>query len=157
MFRDEGRFAFALAALERGDFSSAETAFSALIDRGEEAAAERAFLLNKRGVARVNLDRRDLAREDFLASLEARPDYPPALTNLGNLLLEDGSIQAAIARYERAIERDPEYAIAHLNLSVAYKRAGRIADAVRALRRSQRIEGSKAASGASFWRRARRR
>jgi len=152
VFRDNGRFACALAALQRRDFSAAEAAFSALID-ASSTAPERAFLLNKRGVARIGLERRDLAHADFAAALEARPDYPPALTNVGNLLLEEGSVEEAIARYERAIERDPEYAVAHLNLSVAYKRAGRIADAVRALRRSQRLEG---ATGASFWRRARR-
>jgi protein O-GlcNAc transferase len=156
VFRDESGFAFALAALEGRDFSGAEEALSALIERIEEAP-ERAFLLNKRGVARIGLDRRELARDDFAAALEARPDYAPALTNLGNLLLEEGAVEAAIARYERAVARDPEYAIAYLNLSVAYKRAGRIADAVRALRHSQRLESRASASGASFWRRLRRR
>jgi hypothetical protein len=40
-------------------------------------------------------------------------------------------------------------------LSVAYKRAGRIADAVRSLRHGHRVE--QRASAASSWRRARRR
>jgi lipoprotein NlpI len=152
VFRDEGRFACALEALDRCDFSAAEAAFSGLLAE-ELRADERAFLLNKRGVARIGLELRELARDDFTAALEALPAYAPALTNLGNLLLEAAEIDAAIARYESAIAADREYATAYLNLSVAYKRAGRFAEAVRALRRAQRLEGR----ARSSWRPARRR
>jgi tetratricopeptide (TPR) repeat protein len=148
MFRNDERFACALQALERGDFSGAEAAFGALLEACTELA-ERAFLLNKRGVARVRLEQRDRAWHDFEAALEARPAYAPALTNLGNLLLEDGDVQAAIAHYERAIASDAGYAVAHLNLGVAYKRAGRIAESVRELRRSQQLE-ERARVNASF-------
>lgn len=158
MFRDEDRFAFALAALDRRDFSAAEEALSDLLARGSLAASERAFLFNKRGVAYMGSDKRERAREDFAAALEAVARYAPALTNLGNLLLEEGRLDAAIARYESAMEADPEYALAYLNASVAYKRGGRLADAVRALRRSQRIESrDRVASAVSSWRPARRR
>jgi lipoprotein NlpI len=154
VFRDESRFACALAALRRRDFSAAEAELSELLARDSLAAPECAFLLNKRGVARIGLELREPAREDFTAALEAVASYSPALTNLGNLLLEDGRLDAAIARYEGAIAADPEYAIAHLNLSVAYKRAGRLAEAVRALRRSQQLEAR--AGAKSSWRRVRR-
>ena len=156
MFLDEGRFACALAALDRRDFFDAEREFSDLLARDRLGSAERAFLLNKRGVARVGLQLRDLARADFSAALEVAPRYAPAMTNLGNLLIDEGKVDAAIERYESAVAADPEYAVAYLNLSVAYKRSGRLAEAVRALRRSQKIEGRRP-SAASFWRRARRR
>jgi tetratricopeptide (TPR) repeat protein len=139
----------ALALLRRRAFESAQRELTALlVDCATRA--ERAFLLNKRGVARVGMARLDLAREDFDAALECVGDYPPALTNLGNLLFEDGQIDAAIARYEGAILADPDYAVAHLNLGVAYKRAGRVAESVRSLRRAQRLDGP------SFLRRRRR-
>jgi lipoprotein NlpI len=158
VFRDEDRFAFALAALDRRDFSAAEAALSDLLARGSLPASERAFLFNKRGVAHMGSDKRERAREDFTAALEAVARYAPALTNLGNLLLEDGRLDAAIARYESAMAADPEYALAYLNASVAYKRAGRLADAVRALRRSQRLESrARVTSAVSSWRPARRR
>ena len=153
VFRDDRRFACALEALERGDFTGAEEALTALLD-GEDAAERRAFILNKRGVARIALERREHAAADFDAALDARPAYAPALTNLGNLLLEAGDAPAAIARYEAAIAADPEYAVAHLNLGVAYKRVGRIAEGVRAWRTAQRL---KRATAASSWRPARRR
>ena len=70
-------------------------------------------------------------------------------------LLEEGQVDAAIASYERAIAGDREYANAYLNLGVAYKRAGRLAEAVRALRDAQRLE--QRAIAANSWRQARRR
>lgn len=140
MFRKDDRFAFALKALRRRDYAGAEVALSAWLEAESLGAPERAFLLNKRGVARIGMQRREQAVEDFDAALKAQPAYAPALTNLGNLLFEAGDVQGAIARYERAIASDSEYAVAHLNLGAAYKRAGRIADAVRALRQAERLE-----------------
>jgi lipoprotein NlpI len=156
VIRDKGLFACALSALDRGDYLEAEAEFSALLGRGGWTAAERAFLVNKRGVARVALGRRELARADFEEALQAKASHAPALTNLGNLLLEEGDLEAAIARYRSAIEADPDYPIAHLNLSVAYKRTGRRAEGVRELRLAQRLE-QRASSASRFWRRVLRR
>jgi lipoprotein NlpI len=143
----------ALEALDRREYAAAERGFTALLEAGELTRAERAFLLNKRGVARVGLERRALARDDFTAALDALGSYAPALTNLGNLLLESGQVDAAIVRYKAAIAGDRAYALAYLNLGVAYKRAGRIAEAVEALRQAQRLEHS---PNAASWRRSRR-
>ena len=154
MFRFWRRFAFlrapsprarALAALARRDYATAERELDALLEGGEaapaaSAARERAFLHNKRGVARIGCNRPDDARADFDAALRWVANYPPALTNLGNLLLEQGRVDDAIARYQAAILADPDYAVAHLNLGVAYKRAGRVEEGVRELRASQRLE-----------------
>ncbi|HTX58641.1 MAG TPA: tetratricopeptide repeat protein [Verrucomicrobiae bacterium] len=130
----------ALAALERGSYAEAEARFGRLL---EDAVSnpERAFLLNKRGVARVGLELRAAARDDFLAAVSAHGRHAPALANLGNLLLEAGDLAGAIARYEAAVAADEECAIAHFNLGIAYKRAGRLEEGVRALRRAQRLEG----------------
>ncbi|HVN69178.1 MAG TPA: tetratricopeptide repeat protein [Candidatus Binatia bacterium] len=155
MFREEPRFACALEALERRDFAEAERELTALLDGDALAASGRAFLLNKRGVARVGAGLRDAARADFDSALAASARYAPALTNLGNMLLEEGDVDAAIARYEEAIASDGEYATAHFNLGVAYKRAGRLAEGVKALRRAQRLEGR--ASAVRSWPSARRR
>lgn len=143
----------ALAALARGDFATAERELTALLDvAGTTGAtrAERAFLFNKRGVARAALARPQEARDDFTGALECVAGFAPALTNLGNLAIEEGRLEEAIARYEAAIASDADYAVAHFNLGVAFKRAGRVDDAVRALRRAQRLEGT------SFLRRRRR-
>jgi tetratricopeptide (TPR) repeat protein len=139
VFRKHDRFACALAALDRGEFSNAEAALNQLLEESR-TPAERAFLMNKRGVARMGLEHREAARGDFAAALESVETYPPALTNLGNLYLESGDVDAAIAHYQRAIASDRDYAIAYLNLGVAYKRLGRVDEGVRALREAQRLE-----------------
>lgn len=156
MFRNRDPIACALAALGRGDFAGAESALGELLERPCQRE-RRAFLLNKRGVARIGLARRALARADFTAALDALAAYAPALANLGNMLLEEGDLEGAVAHYERAIASDGEYALAHLNLGVAYKRLGRIADSVRELREAQRLEQRTRPSFLTFWRRARPR
>ena len=155
VIRDEGSFACALRALESGEFAKAETEISALLAQDRLSPENRAFLVNKRGVARVGLELRELARGDFEEALRIKTTHAPALVNLGNLLLEEGNLDGAIARYRSAIAADPEYHVAHLNLGVAYKRTGRRAEAVRELRLAQRLE-QRASSALSFWRRARR-
>ena len=137
--RDPDPAAAALEALARRDFARAEALLSELV-AAPGTAGERAFLLNKRGVARVGLSRIDAARDDFLAALLEVTRYAPALTNLGNLALEAGDAETAIARYEEAITADPQYALAHFNLGNAYKRAGRFDEGVRELRTAQRLE-----------------
>jgi tetratricopeptide (TPR) repeat protein len=87
------------------------------------------------------LGERDRALRDFSEALAAVPRFAPALTNIGNLLLEEGVFDEAIAHYEAAIRADETYALAHLNLSVAYRKTGRRAAAVRELRLAHRLEG----------------
>lgn len=138
--RDRSPRALALRALDRGHYDDAERRLSELLELGAPPA-ELALLHNKRGVARTYLQRRDDARADFEAALAALPRFAPALTNVGNLLLEDGEYSAAIAQYERAIRADDTYAVAHFNLGIAYKKLGRFDEGVRELRRAQRLEG----------------
>jgi tetratricopeptide (TPR) repeat protein len=102
---------------------------------------ERAAAANKRGVALVELKRHDEARTAFEQALQIVPKFAPALVNIGNLHLEGGDAEAAIRYYESAILSDEDYALAHHNLGVAYKRLGRTGDSVRELRKAHRLEG----------------
>ncbi|HEY5340211.1 MAG TPA: tetratricopeptide repeat protein [Candidatus Aquilonibacter sp.] len=144
----------ALVALRRSDYAAAEQILGEAIALAA-TPADRAFLLNKRGVARVRLGRRDDARLDFDAALAHVDKFAPALTNIGNLLFEDDAVDEAIVYYEMAIRSDDGYAVAHLNLGVAYKKLGRYADGVRELRRANRIDGGFLTGGRFFapWRR----
>jgi lipoprotein NlpI len=129
--------------LRHRDFAGAELELTGLIDADAvdtPSPRERAFLLNKRGVARAAMQRAEAARDDFAAALACVANYAPALTNLGNLTFEEGDVDAAIALYEAAILADADYVNAHLNLGIAYKRAGRLDEGVRSLRRAQQLE-----------------
>ena len=131
----------ALRLFKSRDYAAAENAFTALLSDGAMTPADRAWCVNKRGVTRVHLKRRDEALTDFRAALEFVPRFPPALSNIGNLLLEDGRVEEALAQFEAAVAADPEYAVAYLNQGVALKRLGRLDESVRALRTAQRLEG----------------
>lgn len=130
----------ALRSLERGELDAARRQLTGLLESGPHAPDERAFLLNKRGASLARLGEPESAADDFRAALDARPDYAPALVNLGNLALEGGFVDAAIARYQTAIASDAGYGAAYFNLSVAYKRQGKLAESVRALRTAQKLE-----------------
>jgi len=133
-------FERAIVELEKGNPAAAVTGFTAMLQsaRGND---ERARIYNKRGVAHVRSGQREDALRDFSEALALVPRFAPALANIGNLLLEDGAFDEAIAHYEAAIRADESYAIAHLNLAVAYRKTGRRAAAVRELRTAHRLEG----------------
>jgi len=145
VFPKDPRFACVFEALRRRDFSEAAASATRLLAECS-TAGERAFLLNKRGVANAALQRASDARRDFDEALLQIAEHPPALTNIGNLLFDAGEYEAAIAQYRRAISQDPLYAVAYVNLAAAYKRLGRFDEAVEALRRAQRLEASPGAS-----------
>jgi tetratricopeptide (TPR) repeat protein len=131
----------ALEAIARGNFDEALERLGALLADAGLTPGERAFYLNKRGVAWAALGRVPEAREDFEAALASVARYAPSIANLGNLLMEEGDLEGAIARYEAAIAADADYAVAHFNLGIAYKRAGRLDEGVRMMRKAQRLEG----------------
>jgi predicted Zn-dependent protease len=63
-----------------------------------------------------------LAKADVAVrkSLELRPDYTPALLNLGMILAVQKEFESAIELFKRAIASDPNTAIAHRMLGEAY-------------------------------------
>jgi tetratricopeptide (TPR) repeat protein len=134
-------FELAMRDLAQGRYEEAVSRLDALLDEPSLSVAERAAAANKRGVAFINMQRTGEARAAFEHALSIVPRYAPALVNIGNLHLEAGDIEEALRYYERAVLSDDEYAPAHHNMAVAYKRLGRTGDAVRELRRAQRLEG----------------
>lgn len=96
--------------------------------------------VHRAGVMLIRLDRRDEARAAFLAATTVQRDYAPALTNLGNMALEQDDIPGAIELYRRAIAASPDYPGAHHNLGVAYRRQGRMSEYVSEQRQATRLE-----------------
>ena len=60
----------------------------------------------------------------------AKPESAEAHQDLGNLLLQQGKIEAAIASYQTAIDLDPKSAIAHNNLGNSLVQQGKIEAAI---------------------------
>lgn len=121
-------------ALERGQIDEA----LALLDRIElplllgEAATQR-------GTAQVFLGDPDAAERTFQEALRYDPKHYRAITNLGNVALEQGRTDDAIVHYEAALKLNESFSNAHHNLGVAYRRKGQVNKSVASIRRAQRV------------------
>lgn len=133
-------FARGTHALARGRLDRAEAAFAEALAVAR-SRAEVAVVHNKRAIVAIRQRDRELAVAELVAALEADPRCAAAITTVGNLLLEDGHVDEAVAHYEYAILVDDRYAPAYHNLGVAFHRSGRRGDAVRMLRKATRLEG----------------
>lgn len=99
-----------------------------LAHRPTEAAAEYETALHLHPIAETHYSyavlleqsgRTDLALQHYGAALALRPDFPEALNNRGNLLLNQGQMAASLVDYEAALRLAPRYVEAHLNLATA--------------------------------------
>lgn len=122
-----------VAAVDRREAAAARPALERLTT--EYFAAERDA---QRGTVAVLEGDFEAARTHLQAALTRDPNHVRALTNLGNLKLEAGDVDGAIADYLRAIKLDETFANAHHNLGVAYRRKGQLSKSVASLRRAQR-------------------
>ena len=114
-----------------------------------------AEVMTQRGTAQIYLGELAEAQESFAAALEVDPQHYRALTNLGNVALEEGRVDDAIDFYERALKLNDQFANAHHNLGVAYRRKGHLSKSVRSLRKAQRVaqrhETAQARESISQW------
>jgi len=69
-----------------------------------------------------------------------KPDYADAQYQLGKILLERGDVKAAIEKLETAVRLDPTKDYSYFQLSVAYRRDGRLEDAQRVLQDYQKLK-----------------
>jgi len=67
-------------------------------------------------------------------AIDARPDYADAHYQLGKLYIGKGDIDTAIRELETAVRSDPKKDYIHYQLSIAYRKANRTADADRELK-----------------------
>ncbi len=79
------------------------------------------------------------AKEHFRRALEARPDYPEALTNYGLSLYEERKYEEAIPYLEKSVALKPKMYQAHNNLAMALAKSGRVEEAVSSFRRAAEL------------------
>jgi tetratricopeptide (TPR) repeat protein len=102
-----------------------------------ESPADR---LSRDGIEALRAGDRAGAIECFARALAEDGRCVRAIVSLGNMLLEDGAIDEAVAHYETALRLDDRCALAHHNLGVALRRRGDRAGSVRHLRRATWLE-----------------
>ena len=73
------------------------------------------------------------AIDDYIEAQENNADRPESWTNLGNLFIRLGNAEKAVVQYQHAIELDPTYAPAYVNLADSYRSQKQDAEAERVL------------------------
>ena len=71
------------------------------------------------------------AGQHFERATELRPDFPEALVAVAKIRMEAKRYADAAGLLERAVKIEPRSEVAHYNLMLAYRNAGRTADAQR--------------------------
>jgi tetratricopeptide (TPR) repeat protein len=77
-------------------------------------------LLNKLGLAELELRNVELARAYFQRAVKISRNDPEAWNNLGAVEYVDGANEDAVSDYKHAIKLDKHQAVYHANLSTAY-------------------------------------
>lgn len=137
----------AVAALDAGIAQAHYNAGQSLIRLNRLDEAEKEFRqellinpndeLSKYSVAYTLLERKintDEAISLLREAVAARSDYSDARYQLGKALIEKGDLKEAIEHLESAALSDPKKDYIHYQLSIAYRRDSRAADAERALK-----------------------
>jgi tetratricopeptide (TPR) repeat protein len=154
----------AFAATNVGDFATAETDWTKLIEQFPQSAAiwsnrgnarvsqnkltdaiadfNQAIQLEpnapdpylNRGTALEGLGRWDEAIADYNRVLELDPQDPAAYNNRGNAKAGLGQWDEAIADYKQAADMAPDYAFARANYAIALYQVGQTQEAIRTMR-----------------------
>jgi len=141
------RHNLALCALRLGRTEEARALLEANLARAPDHAPTPLALGEVRGeLGRQALaaGRRMEAREHFAAAAALRPRDPRPRHNLGNLLLEQDAVEAALAAWREALVADPGFGESRRALALVLLRTGRAAEAVPHLERLARDEPGRA-------------
>jgi tetratricopeptide (TPR) repeat protein len=92
------------------------------------------------GAIMAQWERLDEAEAALRQALELDPKLSQVQSNLGNIFYARGDYQAALEKYQQAIAINPDNPIFHANMHAAYKKLGKISDAVASLKRSHKLD-----------------
>lgn len=110
----------AVRDLKAGNFEKALKSFDALIENVDNDPD----LFSYRGVALLNLNRKQEALKDFNKAVSLQPDYSYRYASRAFAKDALGDLDGAIEDYKKAIELDPDDAIAHNNLGLLIEKSG---------------------------------
>ena len=129
----EAHYDLGISAQASGDVRSALREFEESLKLDDDFAdAHNAIAV----LLHLAFDKKDEAEKHYKRALEIRPTFSEAKVNLGNLYLDEGRLDEAIALYQQALN-DMLYAtpyIAEANLGWAYFKKGNTPQAIEHLR-----------------------
>jgi tetratricopeptide (TPR) repeat protein len=103
------------AALLRGQYDKAITAYDEVLATPEIADFVKAAAYSDRGVAKWRLKRTTEAVDDFNLSIQISPENATVYNNRGNALMDLGHPEEAVRDFDRAIALSPNYGAAYNN------------------------------------------
>jgi len=129
----EQQLAAGWQAIERGDHGAAETIARGLLQEdGPDSSGS--IARNLLGVALMQQERHEEARQVLASALERDPRSAGTLLNLGSALVHLSRYDEAAAQFREAARIEPLLAQAHFNLGHALKELGRFEEAAAAYR-----------------------
>ncbi|MDP4005617.1 tetratricopeptide repeat protein [Methylobacterium sp. NEAU K] len=132
----ERTFAAAQSLYDRNKFPEAEALLD-LVILLDEAHAHATYLA---GAVAARTNRPELAYDLISIALYREPANPLFFSGLSTLLTNRGDHDGAISALERALELDPDHAMAHANIAGVYQRRFRYGDALRHAERAISLE-----------------
>lgn len=122
MFRQEDRWmAEAQKALERNDYSQAESVFGRILEKDPNSFAG----LVHRSLVRIRLNQLDLALEDAEKASAARPDSAIAWMVLAEVFLAKKDYPAAYEKFKKALEHEKDNGRIYFGLGLSAARLGK--------------------------------
>ena len=106
----------AVGALKNGDI---EAALELLLQVSRDAP-DKPFVFTNLGLTYFKLQKLDLAGQAFRQAIELNKRDAVAYNHLGILQRHKGQFKEALQQYQRAIQIDSDYALAHLNLGILF-------------------------------------
>ena len=103
------------AALLRGQYDKAVTAYDEALTNPEIADFVKASIYSDRGVAKWRLKQTKEAIDDFNLSIQLSPENASVYNNRGNALVDLGHPEEAVKDFDRAIALSPNYGAAYNN------------------------------------------
>ncbi|AKG22839.1 tetratricopeptide repeat protein [Calothrix sp. 336/3] len=136
----------AFDATNRGDFATAETYWTQILEKFPENPA----VWSNRGNARVSQNKLEAALEDYQKAIELAPNVTDPYLNRGAALEGLGRWEEAIADYNHVLEMDPKDAMAYNNRGNAEAGLGKWDIAIADYKKSNEIAPNFAFARANY-------
>ena len=134
-------FALGMAKVKENEHLEAIRIFTEVLENDPRDANA----LSHRGIAYLNIDKLDLSLADMNAAVAYDPEYSFRYQSRGYLKAHMKDYEGALADYEKAVELDPNDAIAINNLALAQEQMGWAKEAKENFDKSDRLSGMKTA------------
>jgi protein O-mannosyl-transferase len=115
---------------------------TAMFPNIEEMLAGRVNMLCQEGEKMMAEGRNAEAERKFKEALMMKPDFVPALIDMGSLAAEKKSLANSVEYFTKAATLDPKNPAIHYNLSMAYELMGKPAEAAAAMKRFKELDAS---------------